>query len=106
MHGLHVCLDSWQVQVLSLNDPWRVLYDLHCLKNVFPDETFDDRIADFEFFRCSLLDYPAILFLERLDSVISTQAGNARSIPVLLLSDLLSETIQNRSNDFIRTYFV
>jgi len=93
------------VQVLSLNDPWRVLYDLRCRKNVFPDKTFDDRIADFEFFRCSLLGYPAILFLERLDSVISAQAGNARSIPVLLLSGFVSETIQNRSNGFIRTYF-
>ena len=105
MHGLHLCLHGWQVQVLSFNDPWRVLYNLRCRKNVFPDETFDDRVAHFEFFRCLLLCYPAILFLERLDFVISTQAGNSRSIPVLLLSGLVSEAIQNRGDGFVRSDF-
>ena len=103
MYGLHLCLHGWQVEILSIDDPWRALYNLRCRKNLFTNETFDDRIAHLEFFRRLLLCYPAILFLEWLDVVISTQASDPRSIPVLLLSGLVSEAIQNRSDRFIRT---
>ena len=86
-----------------MNHPWRALNDLRRGKNPFTDETSDDRIAHFEFFRRLLPCYPAILFLEWLDVVIPTQAGDPGSIPVLLLASFVSEAIQNRSDRFIRT---
>src|SRR3954464_2152561 len=100
MHSLHLRLHGWQVQVFSLNDPRRELYDLRCRKNPFADKTFDDRVAHLEFFCCLLLCYTAILLLEWLDVVIPTQAGDPRSVPALLLSRLVSKAIQNRSDGF------
>ena len=64
MYGLHLCLHGWQLEIFAIDHPWRALYHLRCRKNLFPNETFDDRIADVEFFRCLLLCYPPILFLE------------------------------------------
>jgi hypothetical protein len=72
MYSLHLCLDGWQFEILSLDNPWRALHDLRCGKNSLTDETFDDRVAHLELLRCLLLCYPAILLLEWLDVVIPT----------------------------------
>lgn len=72
-------------------------------KNLFTNETSGDRIAHLEFFRRLLPGDPAILLLEWLDVVISAQAGDPGSVPVLLLASFASEPIQNRSDRFIRT---
>jgi hypothetical protein len=45
MDGLHLCLHGWRIKILSVNHPWRTVYDLGCGKNAFTDETFDDGIA-------------------------------------------------------------
>jgi hypothetical protein len=67
------------------------------------DETSDNRIAHFKFFRRLLPCHPAILFLEWLDVVIPTQSGDPGSVPVLVLAGFVPEAIQNRSDCFIRT---
>jgi hypothetical protein len=88
-----LCLHGWELEILSIDDPWRTLYDLRCRKNLFADKTFDHRIAHLEFFRCVLLCYPAILPLEWLDVVIPAQASDPRSVPALLLSGLVPQAI-------------
>src|SRR3954447_25688575 len=103
MYGLHLHLHSWQAEILPVDHPGCALDDLCCGKNLFTDKTSDDRIAHLEFFRRLLPGYPAILLLEWLDVVISTQAGDPGSVPVFLLSRLVSEAIQNRSDRFVRT---
>jgi hypothetical protein len=62
MDGLHLCLDGWQLEILSIDDPWRTKYDLCCRKDLFADEALDNGIAHLEKFRRLLPRYPAILF--------------------------------------------
>ena len=63
MYGLHLRLHSWQVEILAVDHPWRALDDLCCGKNLFTNETFDDRIAYLEFFRClSRVTQPSCLW--------------------------------------------
>src|SRR3954454_21888701 len=93
MYGLHFRLHNWQVKIVSVDDPWCALDNLRCGKNLFTNETSDDRIAYLELFRRLFSGYPAILFLEWLDVVISTQARDPGSVPVLLLASFVSEAI-------------
>ena len=37
MDGLHLRLHGWQIEVLSIDNPWRILYDLCCWKDLFMD---------------------------------------------------------------------
>jgi len=46
------------------------LYDLCCRKDLFPNETFNNRIAHLEESGRLLLCYPAILCVKWLDIVI------------------------------------
>src|SRR5690242_19539039 len=104
MDGLHLCLHGWQLEILSIDDPGRTMYDLCCRKNLFADEAPDNGITHLEEFRRLLPCHPPILFLEWLDSVIPAQASHSRSVPTLLLSGLVSEAIENRSDCFIWTH--
>ena len=70
MDGLHLCLNGWQLEVLPIDDPWRILYDLCCRKDLFPDETLDNSITHLEEVGRLLLCYPAILCAKWLDIVI------------------------------------
>jgi hypothetical protein len=90
MNCLHLGLHDWQPQVFSIDDPWSEVDNLRCRKNVLANESFDNGIAYFQFSRRLLLCYPAILPLERLDFVIAAQSSDARCIPSLLLSSLVS----------------
>jgi hypothetical protein len=80
------------------------VYNLCCRKDLLIDEAFDDRMAHTEFFGCLLQRYPAVLLLERLDFVISAQAGHPRCVPTLFLSGFVPESIQDCCNAFVRTY--
>jgi hypothetical protein len=60
MDCLHLCLHSWETQVLSIDNPWGALYDLRRRKYLFTDEMLSDRIAHLEFFRRLVLCYPTI----------------------------------------------
>ena len=97
-------LHCWQQQILSLDYPRSILNHVLCRQNVFSDETLHDRVT-YSKFRCRLLlSDPAVLFLEWRDLMITAQASYSRCIPCLLLTGLVAQSIQDRSDRFIGTY--